>query len=226
MPLFRNNLIAPGRGGPPAPRRRASRSRLPGPRIINPNIVRTITASAVAACLSLSLGACAGATRTEVAPPAGVDPGPPLALPEDPPSDFTLAVTVFAPARSHQNAAVAPERRPSRYIIETDRVLRTALGPGAGPDTFPLRTRVLDSAQHRRLWEAIRGSSLGDTASPARVGAEQVYAALPGRVSYVVTVSALDERWTIAADESAPGPEAQDARLLVRELARLAWISR
>ena len=128
------------------------------------------------------------------------------------------------------NAKTEPDRptvlRPARYVIESDAVLRAAVGYGASEKTFPPETRQLTRAQMADLWRELRDSAMVDPGHPARVGRlpdlEDFSRETEGRGGYSISFSVEGERRILAIDEA--DPAAADARELVAHLAELAWI--
>ena len=135
------------------------------------------------------------------------------ALPEHPPADFGLAVTVLP---ADDDAARA------RYIVEPDGTLRAATGAGATVQTFPAAVRLLDQAQRRRLWWLTLDTRAHDPTSPWALVAPDTFDPL-GQSVTIVTTSFWGARTSAAIP---PGEEASPAaQALAEELARLAWIS-
>lgn len=151
-----------------------------------------------------------------------------------PPPDFTLGVTVLRrPAEAGSRAAAYRSLpipiRPARYIVETDRILRVAVGSGARESVFPDQTRQLTQSQFESLWETLRTSPLVEADHPARVAVGPDAESLGDRTVYIVTFSAAGARRTLSipaatasSPESAEG--AGDAAKLVEQLAGLAWM--
>jgi len=171
-------------------------------------ITRFAAAASIAALLLLS--ACAAKPRpTQQAAPVSASPPP----------DFTLAVTVFAPPSTHARPDIAPNRRPARYLVEADGLLRVALGPGTGDTTYPPAVRPLTTEQLASLYNDLRTTGWLTTESPARVSSSQTYRPNPGSTAYLVTFTADGRRRTIVAKPNETAP-----RALVDRLTKLAWI--
>jgi hypothetical protein len=130
---------------------------------------------------------------------------------DDPPADFTLAVTVRSRPGSDP-AHLNPSHRPARYVMEADWILRAAIGPGASEDTFPPRTRQLSFEQVRRLWRDLRDSGLLEEPALSPVEAELVY---------TLHYSADGSGRTLRLD----GANFAGAERLVGDLAALAWVT-
>jgi len=139
---------------------------------------------------------------------------------DEPPRDFVLGVTVVSPNVSDPDRA----RRPARYIVEADGVLRASVGPGSSAETFPPRTRRLTPRQQDQLWRAVRETGLLAPDHPARVGNPSVVPPNPRRPGAIVYVAAGGDRryWLVALDEDTP--DAAGVRLLIDRLASLAWV--
>lgn len=103
--------------------------------------------------LSLTLG-CRSQT-----PPADIIAWP-LA-----PADFQLQFHV----KNHQaSPATDPLRQTSQTILQNDRSLRVAIGPGATTDYYPRATRRLEPAEIDRLWQWLQQENLLADPSPDR----------------------------------------------------------
>ena len=149
---------------------------------------------------------------------------------EQPPADFWLAVTVLkAPADTASRAAayqrIPLARRPTRYVIEPDRMLRAAVGSGASEETFPPETRRLSESEFQSLWSMLRGSSLVQNGHPATVGRAPQAASIGAATVYVVSFSIDGDRRTLALEaEPNAAANAPDAAALVERLGGLAWL--
>lgn len=119
-----------------------------------------IALAALWAAMALgSLSACT--SRAEVAQRA--------AQAESVPPDFSLAITVIAPARGAVQPATLPRGlRPARYILEPDGTLRVALGAGATRATYPFPTRIISDAGRAEIWSRSKTLGLLDVDSPFR----------------------------------------------------------
>ncbi len=149
----------------------------------------------------------------------------------DPPGDFTLGVTVLAPtpATSPRTAANAPTpparrpaRRPARYVMESDRVLRVAIGDGVAETTFPTQTRRLTRLEVARLWGDVASAAWLQTApgvadSPPAAAAPAYSAATPSP-AIIIDVSGGGKRRRLALAPSDAG-----ARRFVERLASWGW---
>jgi hypothetical protein len=182
--------------------------------------IRLILIVSFAAVLSV-LSACASQRRADFQ----------AALASDrPPEDFWLGVTVLKhPADTASRAAaylrMPVATRPARYVVEADRILRVAVGSGAGEETFPDQTRQLTQAQFDDLWNTLRTSSLLGNDHPSLVGRAPSEASLGERIVYIVEFSIGGDRRMLAVEaEPVPGPGAEDAKKLVEQLAGLAWM--
>lgn len=177
----------------------------------NPSHVRLL-AVAVLACL---LAGCGGGPAVIAEP----------VLPDDPPDDFALAVTVFAPEVTPEAISALPRSvRPARYVIEPDGVLRAAVGPGADSDVFPARTRRLSDRQRAQLWRLVRDQGLLARDHPARISTDRTYLPVPDRRAVLIEMAAADQRrfLELHADDRAADPSIVLA--LTDRLAELAWM--
>lgn len=149
---------------------------------------------------------------------------------EAPPPDFWISVAVVkAPADTGSRAAaylrMPAARRPARYIVEADRVLRAAVGSGSAEETFPTETRRLTQAEFDSIWNQLRRSPLTAAEHPARVGRAPTPSSVGAATVYVVSYSAGGDRRTLAIEvEPNAGPNAAEAGKLVEHLAGLAWM--
>ncbi len=144
---------------------------------------------------------------------------------DEPPADFAVAATVYAPPPASPAAPPPPRpMRPARYVLDADLVLHSALGPGLDETTFPPQTRRISQRDADRLWRLIRDSGLLDPGSPHRVDAAETYTPRSDRTTAVLTVSyagvSRSSRILMDDGSSAPG------RGVVEELALLAWVGR
>jgi hypothetical protein len=139
-----------------------------------------------------------------------------------PPSDFTLAMTVMAQVNRRNTATIPRDRRPARFVIETDWVLRAYTGRGPiDTETFPRETRQLNAAQIQSLWTDLRAAGLLDPANPAIAGKPPVPADITqNKPLWVVTFTADADRRTLVIDADRDGPAAP----LLNRLADLAWM--
>jgi len=149
---------------------------------------------------------------------------------DTPPRDFTLAFTVFAKPGASRRAVLPPERRPARYILEPDWILRAAVGPGASDETYPRQTRRLSAEEVASVWRELRDSGLLLPNHPSTVG--RVVIANPDAWSddesevplappaYSIYYGVDGTKRTIALQ---PGDEGAGVAL-VKKLAELAWV--
>jgi hypothetical protein len=140
-----------------------------------------------------------------------------------PPSDFWLAVTVYAPEARPGDEPVARSERAARYVIEADQVLRVSIGSGVSEETFPPQTRQLDAGDVDALWESLRTGSLVDAASPHRVTGPVGGVEASGGPVYVVSFRAAGELRRLRVEGGAEGAGAE-AKGLADRLGALAWM--
>ncbi len=184
---------------------------MPKPIQISRRLGRTLAA----ACVLLLLPACGSG------PAAITEP----TLPSDPPDDFALAVTIFAPEVDAEAISALPRSvRPARYVVEPDGVLRAAIGPGADPDVFPAQTRRLTDRQRAQLWRLVRDQGLLATNHPGRIATDRTYLSSPDRRAVLVEIAGADQRryLELHADDRASDPAVAVA--LTDRLAELAWL--
>lgn len=120
------------------------------------------------------------------------------------PPDFSLELTVLAEGPSSSD----PLRRPSQYVLESDRTLRVALGPGSDRVTYPPPTATLSPAQVEELYRLIRRHGLLD--APATPDSPE-----SGPVTYRVVITANGRRHRYSTTpQASPGARALLGRLV------------
>lgn len=162
--------------------------------------------------LILLLVGCASAPKR----PVDLDHAPP---------DFALGVTVFSPAGEASEIDAQPRPlRPARYIVEPDRVLRAAIGPGSSPAVYPRQTRRLDAHQADRLWLLVVESGMLESDAASRIDSVDTF--LPARTRTVASISITCAGSTHHHAVRLPSgdEESQGVLTLVDQLADLAWI--
>lgn len=139
-----------------------------------------------------------------------------------PPPDFTLSMTVISKIDRRNTAAIKRERRPSRFVIETDWILRAFSGRGqVDAETFPRETRQLTIHEIQSIWKELREAGVLDPANPAIAGrAPMLSEVTANQPVWVITYSAADEHRTLVYDADPAGPAAP----LLNRLADLAWM--
>lgn len=140
--------------------------------------------------------------------------------PEDPPEDFSLAVTVFDPTHAADHAD--PALTPARYILDPDGALRAAVGAGASPATFPPIVRRLSEGQRRRVWWLTLETGAHEPGPGDRVDSPETYRPVADEPEALITVAWLGGRASAARTLG----EGEPGRALTAELARLAWVDR
>lgn len=148
-----------------------------------------------------------------------------LAEADAPPADFTVAFTVLAPASSDGNPRVPRGKRPARYVMEADGVLRSAVGMACSEETFPPRTRQLTKEQVKALWDEMRRGGLLDADHPDMIGPAPSAEALGTRTTFVVSYAALGRHRRLAVPDSG-SVSSEAAAGLADRLAALSWINR
>ena len=129
--------------------------------------------------------------------------------PDAPPPDFALSIIV------REDAAGLT---PARYVLDADGALRAAIGPGAGPDTFPTFTRRLDEDERRDLWRLALAAGAADPARRAIASDERAAFRRGERV--IVWVRADEQAGVLSADPARDGT----TRTLIEAFERLAWV--
>lgn len=154
-----------------------------------------------------------------------------------PPEDFWLSVTVQGPQRATGYAMLARSDRPARYVVEADRVLRAAVGPGASENRFPPQTRTLSDEQFARVWRVLRESSIVRDQSATMVSTMPTLDTAPTGTSIIISYVAngLHEAHVIPLSETpSESPTVsgfsmsalnRDARAIADTLAELSWQS-
>lgn len=132
-----------------------------------------------------------------------------------PPGDFSVSVTVFNPS-SRPNTP--PFRRPARYILAPDWVLRVAIGPGCTEQTYPPAIRTLRAAEVEEVWKLVRDAGLTTEGTPGRIATTADFHAPDRGTSYLVSTRADEVRRSFAYDPGNPA-----TRRLIEKLASLSW---
>lgn len=137
-----------------------------------------------------------------------------------PPPDFTLEVTLIAPPMRQDGSRPPRLRRSTRFVIETDWVLRSYSGRApVGHDTFPRETRQLTEHEIAAIWGDLRDAGLLDPAHPSIVGSAPAPADVsPSEPVLVISIVADGDRRTLALAPDGPG------EALFSRLADLAWL--
>ena len=118
------------------------------------------------------------------------------------PADFSLVFTVVAEGGN----ASDPLRMPSHYVLEADRTLRVALGPGAGDRDYPPATATLSPTQMQALYDILRDHLL----PPQRTAAP-----LNAPVTYQITITSDGRRHRyLTTPDASPGARALLSRLI------------
>jgi len=162
--------------------------------------------------------------------PAGCAGTPPAPVPSadqplERPSDLALGVTVFSSSIPGAAAgSVERWRRPARYIVEPDGMLRAALGPGARTDTYPPATRRLDPAQMDLLWRLLVETGLTDPEHPDLIDSATAYTPSGTGPEALIAMSASGGYQAVSIELATTTREAASARRLVDQLAEMAWI--
>lgn len=142
------------------------------------------------------------------------------------PDDFMLGLTVFEPPTpipgQRTRTDLPRALMPSRYVIESDGILRAAFGNAASPSRFPAQTRRLHPQQVDAIWLLTRETGVFDGAGET-VGAVVAYQPPRDRITGLVEAFAAGQRGYAAfgLEEDQPGSAA--TRALSDALADLAW---
>jgi hypothetical protein len=152
-----------------------------------------------------------------------------------PPRDFWLGITVTGPIRESTAAYEAQPRsmRPGRYVVEADRILRVALGPGATPESFPPPTRRLTPAEFADLYHAAQDAGLLTTDHPFAVKAMPKKPTTPDpgaapdqTTRYIISTHAAEQRFTFVMEAAPEGSDqSRRAAAVIEWLADKAWVS-
>ncbi len=117
-----------------------------------------------------------------------------------PPADLAIELTVQG-----QPGVRDIMQRSSQYVIEPDRALRVAVGPGATEDYLPDRSRWISSRDYAALYEQIaRGKLMIEPTSPgAEAGVDPRTGRMPTAI-YRVLIQAQGKQhvFRTTADES------------------------
>lgn len=158
------------------------------------------------------------------APAARTEPEP-APLPDQPPADFVLSVTILGPAGTAAEVDATPRPlRPARYLVEPDGVLRAAIGPGATPRVYPGETRRLTDAQVRRLWRLTAVSGLLDEGTLTRIDNTEIFFPSRDRSTALLYVKHGGVNSHHAVRLPVGDAESRAVTTLIDHLAELAWI--
>lgn len=150
---------------------------------------------------------------------------------EEPPADFTLAVTTFARPGASRRATLPPERTPARYLLDPSGVLRSTRHLAVNDDIFPPQTRTLTDAQVTQVWTVLQASGFLETNHAASVGRVGPFADPTIDDSDAIITSPPVYSVQFIADGvsrtlSLEGTDSDAALSLVRLLADLSWTVR
>jgi hypothetical protein len=112
---------------------------------------------------------------------------------------------------------------PSRYVIETDGILRAAFGNAASPSSFPAKTRRLSPQQVDAIWLLTRETGVFEGAGET-VGSVSGYLPPRDRITALVEAFAAGQRGYAAFGLEDDLPGATATRALSDALADLAWV--
>jgi hypothetical protein len=172
-----------------------------------------------AAALSLAaLAACSSGPPTTVKTPGFLDR-------DEPAADFSLSATVFSPEQTAAKIEQLPRsRRPARYIVQADEVLRASAGAGSRMTTFPPAARQLTHRQFRELWWLVRDSGLLDPSSPARIPTAARLVPREDRAVGVLEITAEGRHIAARVNLDQNSTESMAAEQVMDRLAELAWM--
>ena len=125
------------------------------------------------------------------------------------PADFALVLHIDGQGPTHE-----PTRHNSQYVVEPNRNLRVALGPGASPDYFPSLTGRLSPRQFEAIYQLIDANHL--TAEPTSPGAELRLEADSEAVYYEVWITSEGRTHHFATTPSESATTLQLVKYLVR----------
>jgi hypothetical protein len=141
--------------------------------------------------------------------------------PQARPNDFTLAMSVYAPAGT-QESKLPRSLKPGRYVLEPDGALRG--GSGAKAPAYPPIARQLTPEQMDQIWRLVRDSELLDPDNPARVDDPSAISVSPDRVMATVYLAAAGTRRSLRVLMDRGSPTAMAAEQLADRLAEMAWV--
>ncbi|MCA9277786.1 MAG: hypothetical protein H6815_03265 [Phycisphaeraceae bacterium] len=153
------------------------------------------------------------------------DPKPTaVELAETAPEDFAIAVTVYSVMTDRANWSTLPRpRRPARYVLEPDGVLRAAVGPSADRQEFPPVMRELSPSDVEDIWRLVQTGGLFKADLPGIIGSPRELIVRRSRPTAMVELAGAGERRLIAtplATQDTPAPELER---VIDRLAMLAW---
>lgn len=181
------------------------------------------------ALASVGVSGCSAPTATDPGAefrstdnPTAADTRPALL---GPPGDFTLSITVLGPVPEGGVGMVARPQRPGRYVLEPDRQLRAAIGPGASPRAFPPAVRRLTHAQVGELWTALKAGSMLNPGHAGVISRMPDVERFSGRQAYLIDVVQSGRRRTLVIDSAKATPEElAEAATLTEKLAALSYV--
>lgn len=168
--------------------------------------------------------------------PGGCAPGqglfnapPPTPMPESPPEDFWVSVTIYGPIRSGGQPAIDAlprSMRPGRYVVEPDRQLRAALGAGATDASFPPPTRRLTQNNLADLYRLCRAADLFNPKHPNLASSPPDPETIIGKTVYAITTHAREKRVLVVMEaEPELSDGAKKAQPVIEWLAGQAWVA-
>lgn len=137
------------------------------------------------------------------------------------PTDFTLAFTIVNPTPKRNVNTMPRETRPTRFVIETDWVLRGFVGAALIDQGFPRETRQLDEREIDGIWADLRDGGLLEPDHAAIVGTPPTLASV-NELTWIITLHAHGDRRMLMLR----GNEQEAAKPLMNRLADLAWMAK
>jgi hypothetical protein len=136
------------------------------------------------------------------------------------PADFTLDVTVQGP----QDDRMARARRPGRYVLEPDGILRVGVGEGVSREYYPPQTRQLSRDETDRVWRLVRDSRILEPDNPDRVRPGLPFGRVQDRPTADMSILYAGEREHYRVLLDGQTPESAAVERVVDHLAGLAWL--
>ena len=136
------------------------------------------------------------------------------------PADFTLSITVQGPQEPDEPRF----RRPARYILEPDGILRVGVGESVSEEYYPPQTRQLSRDEMDRVWRLLRDSSIFEPDNPDRVRPGLPFGTIQLRPTADLTILYAEEYSYYRVVLDGRTVESEAAERVIDHLAALAWL--
>ena len=123
--------------------------------------------------------------------------------PQATPADFSLSLLIVADDEG--DAPDDPLHTPSYFLLENDRTLRVAVGPGSVTTTYPPPTATISPAQVDELYRLIRRHDLLTSRTAAPANDASVPGAPDTTYRLLITIEGRQHRVLAHRDDATPG---------------------